>query len=160
MRDPFDTGPVLRLGEAKAVVPEPEVDRLQVDTTKLTKIKIEAALFSEEDRKARRSPRFNVSIPAAVTVDDFKKAIEKVMNRNGVVCVTPEQIAALAGNLFHSTLPAHRRSMDLFTAAFAPRINYGDTSSEALRANHIALVTAPAPFFPGDPINFDEDELE
>lgn len=168
MRDPFDTGPVLRLGEAKAVAPEPEVSApvtaavenarpysfegvsISIGGMELSPvfdqtIKIEAAPLSEEDRKVRRSPRFNVSIPAGITIDDFKKAIDIVFKRNGVVGVTPEQTAALAGNLFHSTLPAFRRSMDLFTAAFAPRIDHGDTSPEAMRANHDALVAKKDP---------------
>jgi hypothetical protein len=171
MRDPFDTGPVLRLGDAKAVAPEPEVPApvtvsvenarpytfgdvslsiggMELSPASDEAIKIEAAPFSEEDRKARRSPRFNVSIPATITVEDFAKAIEKAIDRNGVVGVTTEQIAALAGNLFHSTFPRPRPNLDLFTAAFAPAVKPEILSEPEFKArmreNHAALVAKKA----------------
>jgi len=172
MRGLFDTGPVLRLGEAKAVAPEPEVTApatvaienarpytfddvslsfggMELSSASDEAIKIEAAPLSEEDRKARRSPRFNVLIPATITVDDFARAIQKAINRSGVVGVTPEQIAALAGNLFHSTFPRLRPPLDLFTAAFAPAVKPAILSEPEfkaqLRANHAAFVAKKDP---------------
>jgi len=171
MRDPFDTGPVLRLGEVKAVAPEPEVPALvtasvenarpysfddvsiSIGGMELTPAKDQDILIAVDDRIDAVSEAFGIP--------------RSFIDGSRTNALTDAEFAAFIGNARHETLPKHRLPLDLFTAAFAPpavpevisefeharrnslsvpiRIDHGDTSPEALRANHAAIVVRKSP---------------
>lgn len=93
MRDPFDTGPVFRLGDSYATI---------VD-------KSEDMPLKEFEERLPKASSFGITpaAPDRLQVD--------------VSNLTIVEIASLVGNVRHETHPKHRPHLDLFTAAFGPR---------------------------------------